>query len=114
MFQEISQKFSRKLMFTSKVLTGGHTKSKIMNPSFEKVDLLVASLGALSKLTTTGEYTSVFVEFGTGVTTANEVTFSKSDATRNRFRKLRLTAVGDPLRLPRDTPLSTEVGTKFC
>ncbi|PNF19193.1 hypothetical protein B7P43_G09601 [Cryptotermes secundus] len=53
---EIAETFSRKLMFTSKVLTGGHTKSKIMNPSFEEVDLLVASLGALSKLTTTGIY----------------------------------------------------------
>lgn len=52
-------------MFTSKVLTGGHTKSKMMNPSFEQVDLLVASLGALSKLTTTGKYTSVCTEFGT-------------------------------------------------
>lgn len=65
MFQEIAEKFSRKLMFTSKVLTGGHTKSKMMNPSFEPVDLLVASLGALSKLTTTGKCTSVCIEFGT-------------------------------------------------
>jgi hypothetical protein len=55
MFQEIAEKLSRKLMFTSKVLTGGHTKSKMMNPSFEQVDLLVASFGALSKLTTTGK-----------------------------------------------------------
>jgi hypothetical protein len=30
-----------------------------------------------------------------------------------RSRKLRLTIVGDPPRLPRDTPLSTKVGTKF-
>jgi hypothetical protein len=56
--------FSKKLMFTTKVLTGGHTKFKMMNPSFEEVDLLVASLGALSKLTTTGKYTDVYVEFG--------------------------------------------------
>lgn len=53
---EVAQKFSRKLMFTTKVLTGGHTKFKMMNPSFEEIDLLVASLGALSKLTTTGIY----------------------------------------------------------
>ncbi|GFG30487.1 hypothetical protein Cfor_08112 [Coptotermes formosanus] len=52
----MAQKFSRKLMFTTKVLTGGHTKFKMMNPSFEEIDLLVASLGALSKLTTTGIY----------------------------------------------------------
>ena len=56
--------FSRKLMFTTKVLTGGHTKFKMMNPSFEEVDLLVASLGALSKLTTTGKYTDVYDKFG--------------------------------------------------
>jgi hypothetical protein len=75
MFQEIAEKFSRKLMFTSKVLTGGHTKSKMMNPSFQQVDLLVASLGALSKLTTTGKYTSVVYRIwnkrGNCVRTAN-------------------------------------------
>jgi hypothetical protein len=32
----------------------------------------------------------------------------------SRSRKLRLTAVGDPPRWPRDTHLSTKVGTKFC
>jgi hypothetical protein len=31
-----------------------------------------------------------------------------------RSRKLRLTTVGDPPHLPRDTRLSTKVGTKFC
>jgi hypothetical protein len=30
-----------------------------------------------------------------------------------RFRKLRLSTVGDPPRWPCDTPLSTNVGTKF-
>jgi hypothetical protein len=30
-----------------------------------------------------------------------------------RSRKLRLTTVGDPLRLPCDTPLSAKFGTKF-
>jgi hypothetical protein len=30
-----------------------------------------------------------------------------------RSRKLRLTTVRDQLRCPRDTPLSTKVGTKF-
>jgi hypothetical protein len=30
-----------------------------------------------------------------------------------RSRKLRLTTVGDPPRWPRDTPISTKVGTKF-
>jgi hypothetical protein len=64
MFQEIAQKFARKLMFTTQVLTGGHTKRKMMNPSYQEVDLLVASLGALSKLTTTGRNTSVCIELG--------------------------------------------------
>jgi hypothetical protein len=32
----------------------------------------------------------------------------------DRSRKLRLTTVGDPPRWPRDTPLSTKFGTKFC
>jgi hypothetical protein len=32
---------------------------------------------------------------------------------RSRDRKLSLTTVGDPPRWPRDTPLSTKVGTKF-
>jgi hypothetical protein len=32
---------------------------------------------------------------------------------RLRSRKLRLTTVGDPPRWPRDTPLSTTIGTKF-
>jgi hypothetical protein len=64
MFQEVAEKFSRKLMFTMQVLTGGHTKRKMMNPSFEEVDLLVASLGALSKLTTTGRNTAICIEFG--------------------------------------------------
>jgi hypothetical protein len=31
-----------------------------------------------------------------------------------RRMKLRLTAVGDPLRWPRHTPLSIKVGIKFC
>jgi hypothetical protein len=32
---------------------------------------------------------------------------------RLRYRKLRLTTVGDPPRWPRDIPLCTKVGTKF-
>ena len=79
-FQEVAQKFSRKLMFTTKVLTGGHTKFKMINPSFEEVDLLVASFGALSKLTTTGKYTAVCVEFGMNggkLLERLEVTFNK-------------------------------------
>lgn len=39
-----------------KTLLGGNMKSVMMNPEFEEVDLLVASLGAVSKVTTTGIY----------------------------------------------------------
>lgn len=37
-----------------KVITGGSTKQKMMNPSFDDIDVLVGSIGAVSKLTTTG------------------------------------------------------------
>jgi hypothetical protein len=41
----------------------------------------------------------------------NEELLEKKE--RLRSRKLRLTTAGDPPRWPRDTPLSTKVGTKF-
>ncbi|XP_069691815.1 probable ATP-dependent RNA helicase DDX28 [Periplaneta americana] len=53
---EVASQFSKKLNFTTKILTGGHTKRKMLNPTFEPMDLLVATLGAVSKLTTTGIY----------------------------------------------------------
>lgn len=37
-----------------KVITGGHTKRQIVNPVFEENDIIIATLGALSKLTNTG------------------------------------------------------------
>ncbi|KAG5675535.1 hypothetical protein PVAND_005431 [Polypedilum vanderplanki] len=39
-----------------KSVVGGSTKSKILNPTFEDIDILVGSIGVLSKLTTTGVY----------------------------------------------------------
>lgn len=39
-----------------KVITGGHTKRQIVNPVFEENDIIIATLGALSKLTNTGCY----------------------------------------------------------
>lgn len=39
-----------------KTLLGGNMKSIMMNPEFEDVDILVASMGAISKVTTTGIY----------------------------------------------------------
>jgi len=76
-------------MFTTKVLTGGHTKFKMMNPSFEEVDLLVASFGALSKLTTTGKYTALCVEFerngGKLLEQLLEVTCNKINAVKDTY-----------------------------
>lgn len=46
-----------------KVITGGRTKQLMMNPSFEDVDVLVGSIGAVSKLTTTGIYRMRDVKF---------------------------------------------------
>lgn len=40
----------------SKVIIGGHTKSIMMNPSMDNIDILIASMGALSKLITTRVY----------------------------------------------------------
>jgi hypothetical protein len=77
-------------MFTTKVLTGGHTKFKMMNPSFEEIDLLVASLGALSKLTTTGKYTSLYIEYGMSegklLEWQLEVTFNKINTVKDTCR----------------------------
>ncbi|EDW03451.1 probable ATP-dependent RNA helicase DDX28 [Drosophila grimshawi] len=39
-----------------KALLGGNTKQLMLNPQFEEVDILVATLGAISKLVTTGIY----------------------------------------------------------
>lgn len=39
-----------------KVVTGGNTKQKMLNPSFDDIDILIGSIGAISKLTTTGIY----------------------------------------------------------
>lgn len=39
-----------------KSLVGGRTKQLMLNPSYQGVDLLVASFGAFSKLVSTGVY----------------------------------------------------------
>ncbi|KAM8718156.1 hypothetical protein ACLKA7_004804 [Drosophila subpalustris] len=39
-----------------KALLGGNTKQLMLNPDFEEIDILVATLGAISKLVTTGIY----------------------------------------------------------
>lgn len=39
-----------------KMVVGGRTKSLMMNPNFEEVDILVATPGALTKLSSVGIY----------------------------------------------------------
>ena len=60
MLQEVAMEFARELRINTQLLTGGHTKRKMLNPVYEEVDLLVASFGALSKLTTTGNICTNF------------------------------------------------------
>lgn len=52
--QEFANWFIEDLPLSIKVITGGHTKRQIMNPVFEENDIIIATIGALSKLTTTG------------------------------------------------------------
>jgi len=53
---EFANWFTEDLPLNVKVITGGHTKRMIVNPVFEENDILIATIGALSKLTTTGIY----------------------------------------------------------
>ncbi|XP_065357415.1 probable ATP-dependent RNA helicase DDX28 [Calliphora vicina] len=52
----VIEKLTRNLDVGVKTILGGNTKHLMLNPSFEDVDILVASVGALSKLVTTGIY----------------------------------------------------------
>ncbi|KAG8223705.1 hypothetical protein J437_LFUL004070 [Ladona fulva] len=58
---DVIQMFSEDLQLTSKVIIGGHTKRMILNPEFSDVDILVGTLGAISKLTTLRIYKMSFV-----------------------------------------------------
>lgn len=46
-----------------KVTVGGKTKQKMLHPSFEDIDILVGSIGAISKLTTSGIFRMDHVKF---------------------------------------------------
>lgn len=52
----VAEKLCSLLGVSVHVLLGGRTKSLMMNPSFEDVDLLIGSMGATSKLVTTSIY----------------------------------------------------------
>lgn len=53
---EVLEDLCHGLDIKTKVIIGGHTKSLMNNPPIDEVDVLVASLGALSKLITTNIY----------------------------------------------------------
>lgn len=53
---EVCVDMTHGLDLKTKVLIGGHTKQKMTNPEIEEIDVLVASIGALSKLITTEIY----------------------------------------------------------
>lgn len=52
----VAEKLCSLLSISVRVLLGGRTKSLMMNPSFDDVDLLIGTMGATSKLVTTGVY----------------------------------------------------------
>ncbi|KAH8360935.1 hypothetical protein KR093_000540 [Drosophila rubida] len=53
---QITRKLCAGTNLKVKALLGGNTKQQMMNPEFEQMDILVATLGAVSKLVTTGIY----------------------------------------------------------
>lgn len=53
---EVAEKLCAGLGITVNVLLGGRTKQKMLNPHFDDVDLLIGTMGATSKLVTTGVY----------------------------------------------------------
>ena len=52
----VAEELGNLLNVKVKVILGGNTKQLMFNPSFDDVDLVVASIGAISKLVTTGIY----------------------------------------------------------
>lgn len=53
---EVAQTLASPLGLKVQILVGGKTKRIMMNPEFAKIDLLVATPGALGKLSTVGIY----------------------------------------------------------
>lgn len=51
---EVAQNIAQRLNLNVTTLVGGRTKQKMLNPPIEYCDLLVTTLGAYSKLVTTG------------------------------------------------------------
>ena len=55
LLQKVARPLGDVLEFSTVSLVGGRTKQKMINPTFQKTDLLISTLGALKKLTTTGK-----------------------------------------------------------
>lgn len=53
---EVVKKLCWEMDIRVKTILGGNTKQMMINPEFDDVDIVVASMGALSKLITTGIY----------------------------------------------------------
>ncbi|KAL1139669.1 hypothetical protein AAG570_006647, partial [Ranatra chinensis] len=53
---DVAISLSHHLPFSCYTLVGGRTKKKMLDPDYRSVDLMVASIGAVSKLTTMGIY----------------------------------------------------------
>lgn len=53
---EVAEKLCTNLGINVNVLLGGRTKQLMLNPALDEVDLLVGTIGATSKLVTTGVY----------------------------------------------------------
>ncbi|XP_031618864.1 probable ATP-dependent RNA helicase DDX28 [Contarinia nasturtii] len=53
---EVCEDLCHGLDVKTKVLIGGHTKSIMMNPPINQIDILIATMGSLSKLITTNIY----------------------------------------------------------
>lgn len=53
---EVAQNIAQSLNLSVTTLIGGKTKQKMLNPPIEYTDLLITTMGAFSKLVTTGIY----------------------------------------------------------
>lgn len=54
--QGVASRVGEALGINVKLLTGGRTKKKMLTPPMSQQDLMVASFGAMSKLTTVGKF----------------------------------------------------------
>ncbi|XP_052867288.1 probable ATP-dependent RNA helicase DDX28 [Anopheles cruzii] len=59
----VAEQLGEGLNVKVRVVLGGRTKQQMLNPSFEDIDILVASFGAISKLVTSGIYRMEAVRF---------------------------------------------------